>query len=347
VSLHTDLKFAGDIAHLVRNFKRKGDYLFNFSCPICGDSKKNRLRARGFIYRRPQYDGLSYKCHKCGRSEPFGSLLKSLDDILYKEYLKENFLERRSGIKDPATPSPQEKIKEFNRRRPTALNGLPTIAQLPDDHSAKAYLLKRKIPTEFLRTLYYTDDFPALIDKVTPGHSYALKRDSRIVIPFLDQQHNLLAIQGRSLDPNAHIRYITIKSSPDAPKIYGLDRLDKSLQRRIYVVEGPFDSMFLPNCIAVAGSDIPSSLPRDRVVVVYDNEPKKTETADKMEAAVKRGFRVCVWPKQYIHTGFDWKDINDMVVKGGLSPATIRTIIDTNSYTGLIASTRITKWRTD
>jgi transcription elongation factor Elf1 len=346
MSLLVDLKFVSSISHLLRNFKKKADYLWNFSCPICGDSKKNKLKARAYILRsQKNRDRLAFKCHNCGESFYFDELLKRLDESVYKEYVYDSYLERTDGKaqqtekkEKPPAPTPFPK-KTYRPLKPTALIGCPSIASLPPEHPAKTYLLERKIPEPFLKQLYWTDDFPSVVDKVCPGHQFALKKEGRIVIPFLDANFGLIGMQGRALDKNS-IRYITVKAFEEAPRIYGLHRLGNTLnKKRIYIVEGPFDSLFLPRCLAVAGSDIPTGLPIDQCLIVYDNEPRKPETCDKIAKAIQRGYRVCIWPDTIKE-----KDLNDMVLSG-YKPDKLRDLIDKHSYAGLEATVRLQHWR--
>jgi hypothetical protein len=349
MSLFIDEKFVNSIGHLVRNFRKKQDYLWNFSCPLCGDSRKKKIRARGYLFR--YRDALKFKCHNCGETLPLGELLRRIDPTLYKEYVMESYLEK--GQAPPKERQDERKVqfkkrKDYKPAKPTALIGCPSISTLGPDHPARAYLEWRKLPKASLEHLYWTDDFPSAVDSFLPGHQFALVPEGRIIIPFFDDRHQLVAMQGRSqprfntklnkwVDAPGAIRYITIKSDQEAPRIFGMDRLDK-LTRRIYLVEGPFDSLFLPNCGAMAGSDIPTGFPKDRTIVVYDNEPHKPDTVKKIERAIENGYKVCIWPDNIKE-----KDINQMILDGS-TPEKVREIIDTNFFSGLEAKLQLQHW---
>lgn len=343
MSLLTDIQFASRVGTFVRNFKQKGDYLWNFSCPICGDSKKRKGKARGYIYR----DGekLKFKCHNCEDSDnvmTFGWFLKTLNLDFYKEYVVARALEKNKNrpAKDWKT---QIKEIRFDRTKVIVdpLAGLPTIASLPDDHPAKVYLTGRKLPDSFLSVLLYAENFAAVVDK-WKKNGPVLVHEPRIIIPFRTRK-KLLAIQGRSLEPDATLRYITIKSEDDLPKIFGLDRIDLNADR-IYVLEGPFDSMFLPNALAMAGADLPTILPKSKTIVVYDDEPRNATICSKIEKAINMGYRVCIWPKRF--SDHERKDINQRVLAGE-SPEDIRQMIELNSYVGMTAKCKLTAWRLD
>jgi hypothetical protein len=331
-----DEQFVHSVSHQLHNFKRNRNDLWSFRCPFCGDSAV-KYKAHGYLYRYK--DGLRYKCHKCGVGLSFGYFLKDLDPGIYKQYVYELFLER-DGPKRPRIQEPPKNALHKPVPVSSALAGCPTIASLKADHPARLYLEARKIPEQLLEELYWTDDFWSVADRMRPDKNYpTAKLEGRIVIPFLNVNNELIAFQGRSLE-TTQFKYITIKAYEDAPRIFGMHRLPKTWER-LYAVEGPFDSLFLSPSVALAGGDIPTGFPSAKTVIVYDNEPRKRETCDKINKAIDRGYRVCIWP--------GWvqeKDINLMILKG-YTPEHIRTIIDENSFDGLMATFRLGMWRRD
>jgi DNA primase len=170
-----------------------------------------------------------------------------------------------------------------------------------------------------------------------------LTRDEpRLIIPLLDEQGNLFGFQGRSFKKDSPVKYITIILDYDKPKVYGLDRITK--QDPIYVVEGPIDSMFLPNSMASCGGDIIVELPnidkdKSKFIIVYDNEPRNKDTVRKMDKAIDNGYKVCIWPESVI-----LKDINDMV-RSGMTQEKVVDVINDNVYTGLEAKLKMQTWK--
>lgn len=270
---------------------------------------------------------------------PFSEFVRRVDDIAYKEYIKESYFEKNGEperIQKDAKVVKRIQKKEYKPAKPIALVGCPSIATLGEDHPARRYIAGRKIPQKYWDELFWADDFSSLVSKIAPDKK--VRKEGRIIIPFLDRDRNLLAIQGRSLESGDDvIRYITIKADENAPKIYGLHRLAKTWQR-IYITEGPFDSLFLPNCVAMGGGDIPPEFPQEHTIVVYDNEPRKPETIEKMNKAIDQGYRVCIWPDE-----ITLKDINLMILEG-YTEAKIRKIIDTNSFGGMQAKIKLQHW---
>ena len=123
-------------------------------------------------------------------------------------------------------------------------------------------------------------------------------------------------------------------------KMFGLHRLRK--QERIYVVEGQFDSYFLPNCVASGDSNlggVAAIFPELDVVLVYDNEPRNKDIVKQIEKSIDRGLTVCLFPESV--TG---KDINEMI-QNGLTSDEIKDIINSNTFSGLTAKLKFTHWK--
>ena len=163
--------------------------------------------------------------------------------------------------------------------------------------------------------------------------------ETRLLIPFMDADKSVFAFQGRSLKKSSSVKYITIVLRDDIPKVYGLDTLNRD--RIIPVLEGPIDSMFIPNSIATAGGDLVSAVKdfdKQNLIIVYDNEPRSKETVKKLDKAIMNGYSVCIWPENMEH-----KDINDMVL-AGLSSEFIEHIIKNNTYRDLSAKLALQKW---
>ena len=124
------------------------------------------------------------------------------------------------------------------------------------------------------------------------------------------------------------------------PKIYGLDDVD--FNKLVYIVEGPIDSMFLPNCLAMAGSSATANflgqLPGG-FTIIMDNEPRNEQIIAQVEKHIENNYNVCLWP-DYI----PYKDVNDMIM-GGMTSDEIKAVIDSNTFNGLQAKMRLVSWR--
>jgi predicted RNA-binding Zn-ribbon protein involved in translation (DUF1610 family) len=334
MSVFIDRSFLLQVSPKLQRFSKKKDDLYNFRCPICGDSQKNKLKSRGYIFRKK--NDYFYMCHNCGISTTFYNFLKEVDPNLLKEYQLERY---KNGTDNGNYPKPE--FEEFKAEKPTFKKALelPTIESLPDAHFAKNYVQKRRIPETFSSQLYYAEDFASFVQSLGIQKEGLHKDDKRLVIPFYDKEKNLVAIQGRSLG-ESKLRYITLKLHDDNKKVYGLDRVDTD--KLIYVVEGPIDSMFLDNAVATADSNLESivdSLDKSKVVLIFDNEPRNKEIVAKMEHAIDNHFNVVVWPEF-----MEDKDINDMILSD-FSPDEIQDIIDKHTFLNLRAKMEFVNWK--
>jgi transcription elongation factor Elf1 len=330
---YVDLKYINILSGQLPLFKRKSNNLFNFRCPFCGDSQKNKTKARGYVYQvESKY---SYKCHNCGVTSSIGNLIKHVDVSLFKEYRMESFVNKDRVI--------QEKPKEitFSKRKyhfNTPLKALKKISQLQYNHPAKEYVQKRKIPNEYHRKLYYAPYFAKFVNSIIPRKLSEDNDEPRLLIPFFDEYENLIGFQGRSFSKNS-IRYITIMIEEDKPKIFGLDEVDWT--KRVYALEGPIDSMFIDNAIAMIGADggaYINSKKKQDIVLVFDNEPKSSMIQKKLSRLIDEGFSVCIWPNY-----LQYKDINDMILSG-MTKVEILNIINVNTFQDLNAKMKLVEW---
>lgn len=346
-----DTKYIGLVSVKLRNYKRKSDSLWNFSCPLCGDSETDKRKARGYIYLYK--DNLQYTCHNCGRSRSVPNLIKEIDPFLYDEYRKESLLEKNT-FKNPIDSIVFNKPVFAEKGQ---LKKLKKISQLDVDHFARKYVVSRMIPTPYHAKLFFTPSFKKWTNTIIPNKFENPEIDeARLIIPLFDKNKNLFGYQGRAFG-ETNIRYITIMLDERKPRIFNLDTVDFS--KRTYIVEGPIDAMFIPNTIASAGGDIVSVLNscsdvvKENIVVVYDNEPRNKETVKKMRKAIDSGYAVCIWPD-----GFEGKDINEMVLnrmpvkKDYVNTEfvmkkvlNVENVIDDNIYRGAEALLRLNEWK--
>jgi len=332
-------KYINLLSSRLERFARVNANTYKFRCPICGDSQKDHRKTRGYVYMRKGM--LKFFCHNCNASMGLPWFIKTLDPTLYTEYLKERMDE--NGHKEE-TREFVDKMKTPVFVKTTGLKDLQKVSQLRPEHPVKEYVVKRQIPSDTHYKLFLTKNFKAWVNTMLPGKFEDVEKDEpRLIIPFLDKDKNLFGFQGRSFRKTG-IRYITIMLNEDQPKVFGLDTMDDS--KDIYVVEGPIDSLFLPNGIASAGGDLISPLQqldvqKERFVIVYDNEPRNKHTVKHIEKAIDSGYRVCIWP-----TTMQEKDINDMVL-AGYTTEKVKEIIDDCTYSGPTARLHFALWRKD
>ena len=317
-----DSKYIGLVSSRLQKFKRVKADLYNFRCPICGDSQKHKNKARGYFYQVKT--NTNYKCHNCGASLSFNNFLKQLDPTLHKQYTLEKFKEGHTG-KNFVVDEPTFDFKKpiFKRKL-----GLPKASEVP---IAKKYLEKRKLdPGKF----YFAEKFQEWTNTQKQTFDTIHRDESRIIIPMYDIDRNLIGFQGRSLGPNS-VKYITVMLDDDAPKIYGLDQIRGGSP--VFVTEGPFDSTFIRNSIAMCGADADvSRWGISDPVWIYDNEPRNTEIVKRVQAAISSKQAVVIWPSNILE-----KDINDMVISGH----DVQRIVEENIYSGLEATIKFNNWK--
>lgn len=334
-NLWIEEKYVNLLSVNLDRFAKRGN-AYNFRCPICGDSKTSKFRARGYIYQKS--GKLLYRCHNCGYGTTFTSLLKRVNPALYDEF-------RLEMLKEMGGPSIRpERKKEENKNTdrtiiPTGiLSGMQRIIDLSPDHPVRRYVKSRHIPDQAMEDLYYVTRFMEWINSVIPGKfdDRQLRMDEpRLVIPFLDANENVVAVTGRSFKKKS-VKYLTVKFDDSVDKLFGMDRIDPT--KRVYIVEGPIDSLFISNSIAFAGSS--GNIPKfDDYVIVLDNEPRNKEITKLMDRFINEGHRVCIWP-----SSIKFKDINDMIMSG-MTEDEIKKVIDDNTFSGLSAKVKLSEFR--
>ena len=321
-----DQKYLNIISPQLKQFKPKGNNLWNFRCPYCGDSKKSQTKARGFVYQKK--NDLFYKCHNCGVGTTLGKLVQYVDSKTYDDYILERY---RKGVKSN-NPEPEFTFNEPVFRPKDVLSPLNSLEELSEDHPARKIVDRRKLPNSSYKDLFLCESFYKFTNTLIPNKFPSLDGDHpRLIIPFRNKEGEVFAYQGRAFG-NEKPKYITIKLE-DCDKIFGLDRVDTS--KHFYVVEGPLDSLFIENCLAVGGSDF-DRLGYVDFTVIFDNEPRNKEICKQIEKIISQDRKIVIWPDNVKE-----KDINDMF----LADIPVGDIIKNNTFEGAEAQLRFAKWR--
>ncbi len=326
---HIDLTFIRRLSLLLEKFKEKGSvthFEASSRCPICGDSATNPNKTRFWIFERD--NKAQTFCFNCSYSNELQWFLKDFNYPLYEEYRLAKF-----GAPKKKAPTQTIKVNKPQFKHTDKLS-IPSIKDLPEDHPAVQYVAKRAISQDKWHLLYHTDRFNEFVKTLLPDHTYKYD-EPRLILPFYNTDKQLIALQGRAYK-HSNIKYITHKIQ-DVPKIYGQERVNTS--KKIIVVEGPIDSLFINNSIAMAGSmvnDLP--FPKDQVIFAFDREPRNKEIVKAMEKKIQQGYAVCI--ADAMSGG---KDANEWVLAGH-TPEEIRDNILSNSYNGLMANAKLSEW---
>lgn len=342
---HIDYKYANMLSSKLERFTIKSTQPFkaNCRCPLCGDSKTDKSKTRGWILEQSNVF-TSYYCHNCNANLPFAGFLQKVDINLYNDYIKESLLEKYKGNESKVVKP--TRIREMDFKTPRFLKNkspllrIKKISQLKPDHPARLYVDDRKIPIKAHYKIYYASKFVNWVNSIIPEKLGNMPEHPRLVLPFINRSNELVGFSGRSFDPREKQRkYISIMLDKSASKVYNLNEID--FNKRYYIVEGPIDSLFLDNAMAMAGADIDISILTNtkNCVIIFDNEPRNSDIVRNIDKAIDQKLSVVVWP-DYLQE----KDINDMVLSGR-SPNEIKLLIDSCTYKGLSAKVELTKWR--
>ena len=327
---YIDAKYVSLASAGLDRFSQKKKDLYNFRCPYCGDSQKRKNKARGYIFRVK--NDYVYKCHNCGVGRTFTNFLKDQNKILYDQYLMERYSAGLTGRKTQ-TPDPVFEFKEPVFKKKKIIIDLPKISDLNKSHPARLYLENRKIKD--LDRFYYAERFKEWTNSLKKTFDDMRGDNPRIIIPMYTVDNELFGFQGRSLSPNTNMRYITVMLDDDHPKLYGLETINRL--QPVYIVEGPFDSTFIRNSIAMCGADIHvDGVGISSPVWVYDNEPRNPEIVKRIQTTVSTKQAVVIWPSD-----IKQKDINDMVLAGH----NVQSIVESNTFSGLEANLKLNTWK--
>lgn len=336
IPLHIQRKYVPFLSTYIDKFKRQASGICIGRCPFCGDSTKNPNKRRFYVLEKG--NSIMYYCHNCRKSGSFQWLLKTLCPHVLKDMFIESLKECGKYIEPNQKKIIDEnalKAVDENVDRENVLKSYKTCDKLDIFHPANQYLQKRNL-INCSANFYYTDRYGDFARELKFHNTEKLKNDERIVLICRDSRGKILGCIGRSLDKNNKLRYISNVSSKNQHNFYGLDKI--SIAQTIYVCEGAIDSMMLKNCVAVCCADldmIEKVIPdaKERCVLISDNERRKKEIMTRMEKFIRGGWNVVMFPDNLNK----YKDLNDMIVKGGLSKNDLEKIIKDNIYNGIRA----------
>lgn len=318
-----DNQYINLLSTRLERFKKVKPGLYNCRCIICGDSQKNKTKARGYFYERG--NNTNYKCHNCGINISFNNFLKQVDPVLHQDYILDKYKKGVTG-KNFVVESPK-----FENPKPVFKTKLK-LPKASEEEISRQYLESRKIdPTQF----YYAKEFKKWVNTIKPTFNKRalFYEEERLIIPLYFNKE-LIGFQGRTFGAS-QIKYITIMLNEDAPKVYNYDNIDNT--KPVYILEGPFDSCFVDNSIAMCGADVTlEKLNILQPIYIYDNEPRNKEIVSRMEKTIANNLSIVIWPKT-----IKQKDVNLMVLDG----LDVNKIIKENTYTGLLANLNFNEWK--
>lgn len=339
--LYVDVKYASLVGSRIKNFKPKDQYVWQYTCPYCSDWTSEQVKARAYIYRKKT--DLFTKCHHCGHGSNIGNLIKYFDEQLYKQYVVERYQNNVSKFSDhkdvsvlfqPSRPLPEEPLQD------DILSNLKKISDLPDTHPAKLYVKSRSLTPEQEQLLYFAPKFKKFTNSIIKKFTNLENDHPRLIIPYFNAHGKVVHFNARAFG-NEEPKYMMIRVDDEADKVYGMERVDYS--KPIYVTEGEFDSLMLPNAVAVGGaasfdSDYVQKI-KTNCILIHDNEPRSSEVTKIVAKLIEAGYNSFLPPES-----FKYKDLND-AIKDGMTKESLVQLINDNCFQGIRAKLRFTTWK--
>lgn len=325
MTLWIDIKYADLLSSRLEKFsvKTRDPYYVNFRCPYCGDSQKNPNKKRGWIYSG--HGKLFFRCFNCEKRTTFQSFLKDVSSQLFDDYKLERYRNEEGEAPEPVTEEPKKSVREGIESIFTRMDGMMV------DPRAVEYCRSRRIPLE---GLLFIDDMRK-VTRYLPGLKF--RDEPRVVFPFY-KEGKMVGFNAREYLGGNGIRYISVRLEGSELPPFNVDRVTDGT---VYVFEGPIDSLMVRNGIAVANADLRKSsryLDKDRLILVWDNQPRNQDVVKMMTRACSEGYRVFVWP-----SWISEKDVNEYVVK---NPGTdVEHLINSHAYRNLSLMNEISRWK--
>ena len=245
-------------------YSNKGQ--ITFDCPQCAAEKGITSDGKGNLeinYRRGQYN-----CWSCGEhSNMRGSISK-----LFKTWGGAENLSRFYNLKlqynyendngDLITIGSSERIK-----LPVEFNSLINAPYVGLNKLYFDYLIERRITID-------------LIEKFNIGFAFSGKYANRVILPSYDEDGDLNYFVTRSIKENGKYKYLNC----DVEKktiIFNEHIID--WEKTVFIVEGPFDHIVLPNSIPLLGKQLSDLL----FSKIYDNAESNIVIILDPDAAVR------------------------------------------------------------
>lgn len=360
-----DRSFISQIEPNLQRLRERGDD-YNFRCPFCGDSRKSETKTRGWLTWDKEGRSYTYHCYNCSKSCGLLELIKHVRPSLADAYVAEKFKSGRSKrpeddrsmrraltakpvfaprpegdeeTPEPSAPAETVVVAEALSRRP--LPRFPEVTSIFENEWALEYAASRQIPFDELAHVFACEDIRDIAACIEAYKETKFRRSQGILFPYYNPDGSLGYLQARTQLES--LRYITFEVQGGA-KLWGRHRVKPNTH--IYLFEGAMDAICVPGAVASGGVDLiraahllKEEYPGQSFSLVYDRDwMSNRQVYDQVVRAVDRGFKV-TFPES------EWKDVNDMIVKGGWSLERVVATLQECTYDTLRAKLIISKVR--
>lgn len=282
----------------------KGKCQISFDCPVCSYDIKSLSSGDGKGNLEVNYEHNIYKCWACCETHnTHGTLYK-----LIKKYGTKSDLKQYRLI----TPDIVYKNKETDKK--IVITGLPKgYISLSEEGYGKdyklsmEYLKKRKINLETIK-------------KYNIGYCSSGEYSGRIIFPSYDIHDHINYFIGRSYSKYEKLKY----KNPDVPKCEIIFNEGKiNWDSNIYLVEGVFDHIVVPNSIPMLGKVISDDLFRkivkkseSKIIILLDSDAfyDSLKLYKKLNSTKLHGRVMLI----KIPEGYDISDIHQKLGKTGV-----------------------------
>src|SRR5574343_378699 len=330
---------------------------YNFRCPFCGDSNKNKHKKRGYLICDVD---TYYKCHNCGVSYSFDKFLLELDNNLYNEYRIEKFKKELGHYDNKKNKEKIAKVLNTTNTQAKKIINNPLIhckqlskISINDDlYPVKEYCINRKIPEKYFDVIYACRNIHDISKMIPKYHDKDFMTDDMfMIVPFFKKDLSYEFIQCRTINKNSTgLRFITFEienettSNLNTIKLWGEQFIDWC--KPIRILEGVIDAVFVENSLALAGASVNSAIEYIKmkqtqvlgkpnlknIVFCLDKDYQwNIEIRKLLDKRIDDGYSVLIYDKRFIE-----KDINDMIVKQNWNEYKINDYITNRTFNVLI-----------
>lgn len=308
---------------------------YQCACPICREGKSLGKKRR--CYYTPEKDLIH--CHNCGwSSKPYNWIIQASEYT--HEDIEDELLSGEYGYVDISVDEP---VLEFqDHTLPEDSVNLFDPLQLDfwkNDEKIQfvvEYMKNRRLFTAKNKPDAYYFSFKDKVHK------------NRLIIPFKDVDGKIVFYQSRKIfewdDKPKYISKINSNKS-----LFGIDKVDSKYDD-VFIFEGPVDSTFVVNGVAVGGitegGDVNFNstqyrqwcniLLQDKIWVL-DSQWIDQTSYTKTLSLIKNGEKVFIWPRNF---GASYKDFNELCCSKKIDQISPKFVLN-NSFSGMEAEVRM------
>ena len=281
---------------------RRYQNLFNAECPVCREGKSKGRSRRLFYFPNKNY----LYCHNCSKHwNPF-EWIREVTNLSVPEIIKRNNEKINSSTTFVPNNEPAKHKQEVLSDLPENSIDITDPVQIEFYKDNKVvtdcvdYCISRRLFTSTNRCKKF---YVSLDDRF---------HKNRLIIPFT-KDNKVVCYQTRALYKEQTPKY---KTKIGDKSLFGIDNITEEIPY-IFIFEGPIDSMFVKNGVAMA-SLTPTDIQREQLnkmigykhIYVFDNDKNNKQTAARIIKTINKGNTVFVWPSEFKK----FKDINEVCV---------------------------------